>query len=256
MPTATKSTLQIKPAAVAERDPDDQFREGQPLISSITAKTMMAVTGGGLLLFVVAHMLGNLQIYLGQETLNAYAYKLKSMPLLLWTARVGLILIFGGHLALAFYLRKMNRSARSSHYQYQDPVQASLASRTMLLSGMVVFAFLIYHLLHFTMGVTDPGLHELKDSNGHHDVYSMVVVSFRNVFVSAAYIIAMLFLGLHLSHAISSMIQTFGFVSVKTRKGIEQAGVAIACILMMGNISIPVSVLLGLVGLPAEGVSP
>ena len=216
----------------------------------------MAVTGAGLVLFVVAHMLGNLQIFLGQEALNAYAYKLKSMPLLLWTARAGLILIFVGHLLLAFYLRRLNQAARPDQYQYKDPVQASFASRTMLLSGLVILAFVVYHLLHFTLGVTDPGVHQLVDANGHHDVYSMVVSSFRNVFVSAAYIVAMIFLGLHLSHAISSMIQTIGLVSGEARKRVEQAGITIACVLMIGNISIPVSVLLGLIGLPAEGVSP
>lgn len=221
-------------------------------LSSISAKTAMAITGLGLVGFVVAHMLGNLQIYFGQETLNAYAHKLKSMPVLLWTARAGLLLIFAVHLALAFYLRKMNRDARPQRYAIQDPVEATLASRTMLLSGLVVFAFVIYHLLHFTLGVTNPAAHQLVDANGHHDVYSMVALSFKNVFVSAAYIVAMVFLGLHLSHAVSSMIQTFGFVSKSSRGWIEKAGLALAAVLMLGNISIPISVLLGIVGLPEE----
>lgn len=216
----------------------------------------MAVTGGGLVLFVTAHMLGNLQIYLGQEPLNAYAYKLKSLPLLLWTARIGLFVIFALHLALAFYLRKLNRAARLDRYVFNDPVQSSMASRTMLLSGLVIFAFVVYHLLHFTLGVTDPDSHNLVDANGHHDVYSMVVMSFQNFFVSAAYIIAMLFLGLHLSHAVSSMVQTMGLSAGGSRNWIERTGLAVASVLMIGNISIPVSVLLGIVGLPAEGVSP
>lgn len=232
-----------------------QGGQALPRLSSVTAKTMMAVTGAGLVGFVVAHMLGNLQIYLGQEALNAYAYKLKSMPALLWVARGGLILLFAGHLGIAFYLRKLNASARPVAYAYPDPVEASLASRTMLLSGLVIFAFLIYHLLHFTLGVTNPSTHHLVDGNGHHDVYSMVVLSFQNVFISGAYIVAMVFLGLHLSHAISSMIQTLGFVSGHSRAWISRIGLATAGVLMLGNISIPVSVLLGIVGLP-EGVSP
>lgn len=226
-----------------------------PLLSSVTAKIGMAVTGAGLVGFVVAHMLGNLQIFLGQEALNAYAYKLKSMPALLWVARSGLILLFGGHLGLAFYLRKLNKAARPLKYAFADPVEASFASRTMLLSGLVIFTFLIYHLLHFTLGVTNPDTHHLVDANGHHDVYSMVVLSFQNVLISGAYIVAMLFLGLHLSHAISSMIQTLGFVSGESRAWIERIGIAMAGVLMVGNISIPLSVLLGLVGLP-EGVTP
>lgn len=225
-------------------------------MSSLTAKLFMAVTGAGLVLFVIAHMMGNLQIYLGQEALNAYAHKLKSMPALLWTARIGLIGLFGGHLALAVYLRKINGSARSQQYQFRDPVDASFASRTMLMSGLVIFAFLIYHLLHFTLGVTDPRSHGLVDDKGHHDVYSMVVLSFQNVFVSGAYIVAMCFLGLHLSHAVASMFQTFGLTSGSSRKWVHKIGQTIAVVLMLGNISIPISVLLGIVALPAGGVSP
>lgn len=228
----------------------------RPLLSTLTTKSLMALTGGALVLFVIAHMLGNLQIFLGREALNAYAYKLKSMPLVLWPARIGLLVVFSGHLFLAFHLRKLNTRARPQGYAFKDPVTASLASRTMLLSGLVLFFFIIYHLLHFTIGVTDPESHALVDPEGHHDVYSMVVLSFQNVFVSAAYVVAMLFLGLHLSHAISSMIQTFGWVSKSTRQWIEKAGFAVAALLMLGNISIPVSVLLGLVQLPAQGVTP
>ncbi|MEM8681490.1 MAG: succinate dehydrogenase cytochrome b subunit [Planctomycetota bacterium] len=216
---------------------------------------MMAITGGGLVLFVIAHMLGNLQIYLGQEALNAYAYKLKSMPALLWTARTGLLAIFAAHLGLAFYLRRVNRRARPQAYAFQDNVEASLASRTMLLSGLVIFAFVIYHLLHFTLGVTDPRLADLVDEQGHHDVYSMVVLSFQNGWVSLAYIVAMGFLGLHLSHAVSSMVQTLGWVSASYRRWVDRVGLSVAGILMFGNISIPVAVLTGLLALP-EGATP
>ena len=226
-----------------------------PSISTITAKFAMAFTGASLVAFVIAHMLGNLQIYLGQEALNAYAYKLKSMPALLWTARLGLLFVFVLHLAFAVYLLKVNREARPVGYVYRDPVESSFAARTMLLSGLVIFACVIYHLLHFTLGVTNPSVHQLVDSKGHHDVYSMVVLSFQNIFVSAAYVVAMLFLGLHLSHAISSMIQTAGIVSSSSRVWVERIGVAVAGLLMLGNISIPVSVLLGIINLP-EGVSP
>ena len=225
------------------------------LLSSVTAKTIMGISGLGLVGFVIAHMLGNLQIYLGQDVLNAYAYKLKSMPVVLWIFRGGLIGMFTAHLGLASYLRMLNKSARPQGYVAQDPVEASLASRTMLLSGLVIFAFLIYHLLHFTLGVTNPSSFSLVDSEGHHDVYSMVVLSFQNVFVSGAYIVAMVFLGLHLSHAIPSMLQTLGLVSGNSRVWVKRAGMTLAGILMLGNISIPVAILLGAIGLP-EGVSP
>ncbi len=223
-------------------------------LSSISAKLLMALTGTGLLIFVAAHMLGNLQIYLGQDKLNAYAKFLKGMPLLLWSARAGLIATFGLHLGLAVYLRRQNRRARPQGYVVDDPVETSLASRTMLTSGLVIFAFLVYHLLHFTLGVTNPATHSLTDAAGRHDVYSMVVLSFRNIYVSGAYIIAMLFLGLHLSHATSSIFQTFGLTGNASRGWYQKLGWAVAAILMIGNISIPVAVLTGMLGLP-EGVA-
>lgn len=224
-------------------------------LTYVSAKFLMAITGAGLIGFVATHMLGNLQIYLGQEALNAYAKFLKSMPALLWSARIGLIAIFTLHLGLAIYLKKQNKSARPQQYVVRDPVGASFASRTMLSSGLVIFAFLIYHLLHFTLGVTNPESHQLIDYAGRHDVYSMVVLSFCNIYVSGAYIIAMLFLGLHLSHATSSMLQTFGLVSASSRRLIHRVGVGVAAILMLGNISIPLAVLLGLIGLPTEGAT-
>ena len=243
----------LKATTVVDRA---QSRDVSTPLTLVSAKLLMAITGAGLIGFVAVHMLGNLQIYLGQEALNAYAKFLKSMPALLWTARIGLLAIFALHLGLAVYLKKQNKSARPHQYALSDPVGATLASRTMLSSGLVIFAFLIYHLLHFTLGVTDSGSHKLVDLAGRHDVYSMVVMSFGNIYISASYIIAMLFLGLHLSHAISSMFQTFGLTNASSRRFIHRVGLVVAAFLMVGNISIPVAVLLGFIGLPAEGPTP
>ncbi len=233
--------------------PSDVAR--RPLLSLVTVKTLMAVTGAGLLLFVTVHMLGNLQIYLGQDALNDYAKKLKSMPLLLWTARSGLLAIFSLHLVLAIYLKRTNRRARPTGYVKNDPIETTLASRTMLTSGLVIFAFVIYHLLHFTLGLTDPAHHDLTDAAGRHDVYSMVVYGFQNVYVSASYLLAMAFLGLHLSHATSSIFQTLGLVDHRWRKFLFRAGIVLAATIMLGNMSIPISVMLGIIGLPIDGVS-
>ena len=219
----------------------------------VRAKFLMALTGAGLLVFVIMHMLGNLQIYLGREALNDYAALLKSMPLLLWTARIGLLAIFTVHLALAFYLKQKNRLARPRGYAVNDPVDTSLASRTMLTSGLVILAFVIYHLLHFTLGYVGGETHDLVDDLGRHDVYSMVVLGFQNVGISAAYIIAMLFLGLHLSHAASSVFQTFGIASSGTRTLLHRLGLGLTWLIVVGNVSIPASVLLGFVQLPASG---
>lgn len=216
----------------------------------------MAITGSGLLLFVLVHMLGNLQIYLGQESLNAYAQKLKSLPVLLWTARLGLLVIFTVHLGLAIRLNRRNRLARPQRYVINDPVETTLASRTMFSSGLVILAFVTYHLLHFTLGLTDPSIHKLVDQSGRHDVYSMVILGFQNAYVSAAYIVSMLFLAMHLSHASSSIFQTLGVASGKTRRNLQLAGHVLALLILVGNVSIPVVVLLGLLGLPVDGATP
>ena len=228
-------------------------RELKPSATLISVKFLMAITGAGLVLFVTAHLAGNLQIYQGQDALNGYAQKLKGMPILLWTARIGLVAVFTTHVGLALYLKRVNRRARPTSYMINSTIQTTLASRTMLTSGLVIFAFVIYHLLHFTLGVTDPAAHHLVDTKGRHDVYSMVVTSFKNPYVASAYIVAMIFLGLHLSHAASSIFQTLGMATHRTRRLLHRSGIVLAVFIMLGNISIPVCVILGLVGLPGEG---
>lgn len=206
-------------------------------------------------MFVVIHMVGNLQIYLGPAVLNQYAQLLKGMKILLWVARLGLLTLFTIHLIMAVELARRNRLARGGLYHVKDNCGTSLASRTMLSSGLVILSFLIYHLLHFTLGVTDPANHLLRDVAGRHDVYSMVILGFRNPYVSSAYIAAMLFLSLHLSHAASSIFQTFGIVRDGNRRYFALVGVMIAGAVLAGNTSIPIAVTLGLLGLPTEGVT-
>lgn len=223
--------------------------------SSIGMKMTMAVTGAALIAFVIAHLLGNLQIYLGADVLNDYAKKLKSIPAVLWTFRLGLLALFAIHVLSAIRLTRMNRAARSEKYAVQRPVQVGIAPRMLLLSGLVVLAFVVYHLLHFTAGVTDPSHFALHDASGRHDVYSMVVLGFSQPVVSGAYIVAMLLLGMHLTHGIASVFQTLGLNEPKYRPLLTALGPVLAWLLVAGNISIPLSVLLGLVGLPPGGPS-
>ncbi len=230
-----------------------EFRR-DPTLTLIGCKVLMALTGVGLLGFVSFHMLGNLQIFLGQEKLNAYAAFLKGMPVLLWIARIGLLVIFVSHIVLAIYIKRINRAARPVRYVFEDTVQATLASRTMMLSGLTILAFVIYHLLHFTLGITNPDHHVLIDAQGRHDVYSMVVLGFQNIFISATYIVAIAFLGLHLSHATSSIFQTLGLGGPLRRRLIHRAGLGIAAAIVVGNCSVPLAVLFGFVTLPS-GVS-
>ena len=207
----------------------------------------MAITGLVLLGFVVAHMLGNLQIFLGAEWLNSYAEHLQSLPLLLWPARAFLLAALILHMATAIQLAFENKQARPIPYSYQNTVEASLASRNMVLSGLIIFLFLIYHLLHFTLGVTNPESANLVDSKGRHDVYSMVVSSYQNIFISSVYLIAMGFLLLHLVHGAPRFLQSLGLSADTTLKKIDNAGKILAWFIFLGNCSIPIAVLCGVI---------
>ncbi len=224
------------------------------LQSSIGKKAVMAATGLILFGFVLVHMLGNLQIFLGQEWLNGYAEHLQEIPLLLWPARVFLLLALITHMILAIQLAFENKRARPIPYVYSDTIQASLASRTMVLSGLVIFFFILYHLLHFTFGVTNPEFFHLVDAKGRHDVYSMLVYSYRNVWISATYVLAMGLLLLHLSHGVPRFLQSVGVTSEATLKKVEKMGLLLAWIIFVGNSAIPLAVLAGLVSLPGGGV--
>jgi len=215
--------------------------------STLGKKYVMAVTGLLLFVFVIIHMLGNLQIYIGKDALNAYGEFLKGKPLLLWGARLGLLLTVLLHIWTAIQLVIRNRRARPVKYEGGTPVAASLGSRTIAYSGLIILAFVIYHLLHFTAGVTDRAAFEQTDLLGRHDVYSMVVLGFQNVWVSAFYVLAMGLLCLHLSHGVSSMFQSLGIKSGAYDKTFDTLAKWASLAVFIGNCSIPVAVLAGLV---------
>ena len=223
------------------------------LSSSVGTKQLMALTGVALLLFVLAHMLGNLQIFLGQEAYNAYAAKLKGLGPVLWVLRGGLLGVFLLHVGCALCLTRRNRAARPVPYAVQEPLASTYASRTMLMSGLVVAAFVVYHLLHFTLGVTDPDAYHLVDAAGRHDVYSMFVLGFQQVPVALAYVGAMVLLGLHLAHGIPSLFQTVGWNAPRYRGLTTLVGRGLAALIVLGNVAMPLAVLFGAVGLPGGG---
>lgn len=219
------------------------------LRSSIGAKVVMAKTGLLLTLFVLVHMLGNLQVFQGPEGINAYAAFLKSKPGLLWTARIGLLVIIALHVWSGIRLNLLNAAARPIPYAKRTWRRASLTSRTMVWSGIFVFAFVGYHLAHFTLGLTNPDDFHRLDALGQHDVYSMMVLGFQNPLISALYIIGMLALGFHLSHGVSSMFQSLGLKHPRYNPLIEKIGPVYAAIIVIGNISMPIAVLTGWIGL-------
>jgi succinate dehydrogenase / fumarate reductase cytochrome b subunit len=218
--------------------------------SSLGKKLLMAVTGFIFFGFVIAHMLGNLQIFLGPEKINSYAKFLKDLGGILWVARITLLISFIIHVITSIQLTIENNIARGTSYAYQNTIQATLSSRTMRLSALVVLSFVIYHLLHFTLGITNPDYLKLEyNLNGVivHDVYSMVVQGFLNPIVSGSYIFAMLLLAMHLSHGISSMIQTLGIDNPKHNPMLKSLANGFAAVIFIGNSSIPLCVLTGII---------
>lgn len=222
------------------------------LSSTIGTKFLVALTGVVLVAFVVGHMLGNLQVYLGPEAINSYAVLLKSKPGLLWAARLGLLAALIVHICGIARLSLRNQDARPDSYAMKKPVASSFSSRTMVLSGAGLLAFIVYHLLHFTAGATNPEHFRLIDELGRHDVYSMMVLGFQRPAVAISYILAMGILGLHLGHGIASIFHSMGWSRPKTAPMIELAGRLAALILVIGNISIPIAALLGWIE-PTQG---
>ena len=221
------------------------------LSSSIASKTVMALTGLGLLGFVIVHMLGNLQIFAGPDKLNAYAKTLQDLGPLLWVMRAGVAALFLVHILSAFAIVRANRAARPVAYVGRKDQVTTYAASTMIYSGLIVLAFVVFHLLHLTLGVTHPAHYASRTPTGGHDVYAMVVLGFQQAPVALAYVVAQAVLCLHLSHGASSAFQTLGVTHPRLAFLKAGFGKAVAAVIFVGNVSIPLSVLAGLVKLPA-----
>jgi succinate dehydrogenase / fumarate reductase cytochrome b subunit len=207
----------------------------------------MALTGLGLTFYVIFHMLGNLQVFEGPHALNSYAAFLRDMPILLWTARIGLLSIVVLHIVLAIQLSLQNHRARPIGYAIHRYRQASFASRAMTVSGMVLFLYIVFHLLHLTAGVVGSPSSDRVDAEGYRDVYSKVVHAFQNPFVVVLYIMGQLGLGLHLSHAVSSSLQTLGLEQAALDRLFKAVGPAVGLLVVLGNGAIILAVFLGIV---------
>jgi succinate dehydrogenase / fumarate reductase cytochrome b subunit len=217
-------------------------REATFFGSSIGKKLVMAASGLILLGFVVGHMIGNLQIYLGADALNAYAEFLRHFlhGQGIWLARGGVLLAVVAHIWAATSLTLGNWGARPVGYRQWQARESTYASRTMIWSGPILFAFILYHLAHLTIGSAHP---QFVAS----DVYRNVVIGFSNPFASAFYILAMLALGLHMYHGLWSMLQTLGLSHERWNPWRRGLALAVAAVVVVGNISIPVAVLTGYV---------
>jgi succinate dehydrogenase / fumarate reductase cytochrome b subunit len=200
--------------------------------SSIGRKIIMAVTGLVLLGFVTGHLIGNFHVLGAPEEINGYAHFLQGLGPVLWLVRLFLLVCVGLHIWAAVVLTLENKKARPQEYEHKKWIQASVASRWMAVSGLLVLAFIVYHLLHFTVGVDSDafvgdafkarheyvmqhdfhllGLLLVTKGTVVHDVHHMMVQGFLNSAVSVAYIIATALLSFHLWHGIESMFQTLG----------------------------------------------
>jgi succinate dehydrogenase / fumarate reductase cytochrome b subunit len=222
--------------------------------SSIGRKLIVAVTGIILILFVIGHLLGNLQIYLGPGWINGYSQHLRDLAPLLWLVRIILLASVILHIYFTLLLALENRRARPERYTGKEYVKASWASRHMAVSGLVVLAFIIFHLLHFTGREFDPRFPLLKlDELNRYDVYSMMVYGFRNVYVSVFYVVGLFLLTLHLTHGSSSFFQSLGLNNKRITARLALAGRILAWALFIGYSSIPIAVLLGWIQ-PAQQV--
>ncbi len=210
--------------------------------ASIGKKAVMAVTGVVLFGYLVGHLAGNMQVYLGQQQMDNYAAFLHSMPALLWGVRLLLVVCVVMHIVASIQITRLKQEARPVGYIKKKEVGSSYASRTMMWSGPIIAAFVIYHILDLTTGAANTA--QFRELHA----YENLVYSFRRIPVSVFYIVAMLLLGAHLYHGLWSMFQSMGFSHPRYTPLIKRAAAWVAILLVAGFISIPISVLAGLVG--------
>ncbi|MEI6403617.1 MAG: succinate dehydrogenase cytochrome b subunit [Actinomycetota bacterium] len=222
--------------------------------TAVGKKYVMAITGVLMIGFVVAHMVGNLKMYLGEEDLNHYAeflnrllYPIAPEGAVLWILRGGLVTAVLLHIHAAYSLTQLNRHARPVKYQSARDYQvASFASRTMRWTGIIVLLFIIWHLLDLTLGVTNT-----IGTSGEfvkEEVYANVVRSFERVPVAVFYILANIALGVHLFHGTWSLFQSMGWNNPRFNQWRRAIAIGVATIVVVGNVSFPVAVLAGIVG--------
>jgi succinate dehydrogenase / fumarate reductase cytochrome b subunit len=207
-------------------------------------KIVVAVTGIALYGFLVTHLAGNLLVFKGAGALTEYGKSLRELGPLLWVARLGLLGAFILHVWFTIRLTKLNRAASPNPYAVKTIVRSTWMSRYMIVSGLVVLGFVIYHLGHFTFRVTDD---VVRAYDG--DLQSIVVKSFQSPIIVGIYVICLALLAAHLAHGVGSLFQTLGLSRVGLRETIHKLGIAVTLLLILGFISIPIGIYLGFVPL-------
>jgi len=212
---------------------------------SVGRKILMAITGQGMVLFAIIHVLGNSSIFIGPNGINAYAEHLHSLGPLVWIFRLAMLSLLVIHVIFGIQTTLENNAAKPQGYAVKKNLRTGFAAETMIWTGLVLLAFLVYHLLHFTARVT-PGVVQGFDPLGRFDVFGMVVASFQKGGIVFIYVAAMVALFLHLSHGIQSFFQTMGWNNDKSLPVINTAGKVVSFILLAGYVLIPVTIIAGI----------
>ncbi|MGK2945194.1 MAG: succinate dehydrogenase cytochrome b subunit [Desulfuromonadales bacterium] len=214
--------------------------------SSVGRKIIMAVTGIVLVAFVCVHLLGNSSIFFGADAINAYAQKLHSLGPFVWVFRLVMLAAFAIHIVFGIQLTLENRAATPEANVQVKHLRTSFGAETMIISGLVLLAFVVYHLLHFTVRVTNPEIYVPLGSSGMVDVYVMMVKGFQSVLPVIIYLVGMAFLFLHVSHGFQSLFQTLGLSNDKSLPVLGTTSKLVGFVLLVGYISIPLLIVAGL----------
>jgi succinate dehydrogenase / fumarate reductase cytochrome b subunit len=218
--------------------------------STIGKKAIMAVTGLILVAFVIGHMAGNLQVFIGATRMNAYAAFLQGLGELLWLVRLVLLGALVLHVLMAWQLTRIKRQARPVGYEQRSPQVSTWASRSMRWGGLLLLVFIVFHILHFTTGTVFPAA-STPDAMypvwSHADVYGNVIAAFRTPWVVAVYVGAMLFLLLHLFHGAWSSVRTLGLTKPSSHPMKRRVATVIAVVVWLGFSVVPLAVFFGVV---------
>lgn len=241
-------------ASQASGPPFDRFVKA--LTSTISLKIVMMVTGLLGAGFVVFHMIGNMQIFLGRDAYNSYAEFMQGLDTIKWLVRGGLLTILVLHVATSIALVQRNTRARPEGYEQLKRRRTSLSAMYMMELGIVLLLFIIYHLAHFTIGAVhvDFGgvnyyeLQQVTEAGPRRDTYAHFIVSFQQPGIAILYIVSMIALAGHLSHGVTSAFKTAGIAIGRWKPPFEVLGPAFGVIIGLGNISMPLAIWAGFIG--------
>jgi succinate dehydrogenase / fumarate reductase cytochrome b subunit len=217
--------------------------------STVGKKVIMAVTGLVWVGFVILHVAGNLQAFAGREKINAYSALLHGPGAeLLLVVRIVLFVSLVLHILMAWQLTRAADAARPVSYRTRDPQVSTWASRTMRWGGVLLLAFIVFHLLHFTTRDVDPaGWAQRYDAAGRYDIYGNLVASFRIWWVSAIYLASMVVLLFHLWHGVWSSPRSLGVAQTSSNPLKRRVAPALALVLWLGFVIIPIAIMLGVI---------